>query len=117
MTSPINKPKHWRKKTSLKTVEIHVKEWFDKVNGNSYFSACVIVNYARPNSFQFNIGFQYGYGNYGEQRALELLYEHGVTDCKRAYDLRQRNVGIKTFKTENCLKRDCKAFVGENFVY
>ena len=29
----------------MKTIDIIAKEWFDKINGNSYFSAIIIIDY------------------------------------------------------------------------
>jgi len=34
--------------TTIKTLDIQAKEWFDKVNGNSYFSAQVTINFGMP---------------------------------------------------------------------
>ena len=32
----------------MKTLDINAREWFDKVNGNSYFSAQIVVDYDLP---------------------------------------------------------------------
>jgi len=29
----------------IKTIDVNVKEWFDKVNGNSYFAGTVSLNF------------------------------------------------------------------------
>ena len=66
----INKPKFWRVATSARTIDIQAKEWFDKVNGNSYWSAEVTVNFGLNNTFSFDVGFQYGYGNLRQSSAV-----------------------------------------------
>ena len=47
----------------LKTIDIEAKEWRDKVNGNSYFSSDVILNYGMNNKETIKVPFQYGYGD------------------------------------------------------
>jgi len=45
----------------LKTIDINAKEWFDSVNGNSYFSSKVTLNYGLHNEKLIKLPFQYGY--------------------------------------------------------
>mgnify|MGYP001436376872 CR=1 FL=1 len=68
------------------------KEWFDKVNGNSYWSARVEdiekdITYVFP--------FQYGYGDQSLQEVMKALnlshYEHEK---------------VKHIKIEKCLKKE-----------
>ena len=35
--------------TYIKTIDINAKEWRDKINGNSYFSAIITINYGLEN--------------------------------------------------------------------
>ena len=37
------------KLSQLKTIDINAKEWRDKINGNSYFSSDVTLNYGMEN--------------------------------------------------------------------
>lgn len=95
-----------------KTIDIQAKEWFDKVNGNSYFAGTITLNYGTETEETFLMPFQYGYGNSYEQEAKGILtqfnkistnHERLSTYCKR--------VGIvlnSTIKTK-CLKRELKA--------
>ena len=46
-----------------KTIDIQAKEWFDKVNGNSYFAGTITLNYGTETEETFLLPFQYGYGN------------------------------------------------------
>ena len=60
----INITKYWRKKTSLKTLDIDCFKWFDRVNGNTYFACKITCNNGMKNEISFNIPFQYGYGDH-----------------------------------------------------
>ena len=33
----------------VKTIDVQVKEWFDKVNGNSYFAGIITINFGMKN--------------------------------------------------------------------
>ena len=56
-----------------KTIDIKAKEWFDKVNGNSYFCGTIILNYGLKNQETFLMPFQYGYGSQYEYEAKAIL--------------------------------------------
>ena len=80
------------------------KEWRDKVNGNSYFSARIentVENkvYALP--------YQYGYGDQYKHEAIKRLQEEGeiVLNYRCVSDL-----PIKFIKIPNCKKRDTVAY-------
>jgi len=90
----------------IKTIDIQAKEWFDRINGNSYFSAVITVNYGMETEQTFRIPFTYGYGEYYVQNALELLNEKGIINAKNTYDLRQSGIILRTSKKEKCLKRE-----------
>jgi len=62
----------------MKTLDIKAKEWFDKVNGNSYFAAIITVDYALPTEKQFKLPFQYGYGNQFEYESTKELQRQNV---------------------------------------
>tara|TARA_R110002126_G_scaffold84218_2_gene204801 strand:- start:200 stop:532 length:333 start_codon:yes stop_codon:yes gene_type:complete len=88
-----------------KTIDIQAKEWFDKVNGNSYFSGTITLNFGMKNEETFLMPFQYGYGSQYEQEAKAILtqfnkisteYESLYTYCKR-----------KTIKLNSSIKKDC----------
>ena len=42
-----------------KSIELNFKEWFDKKNGNSYFSGIICID----NKETIKVPFQYGYGD------------------------------------------------------
>lgn len=77
-----------------KEINILVKKWFDKINGNTYHN----VQFEFNNKLFFQ-GLTYGYGCQYEQTFEEIF--------KKAFPKRN----IKLYKTnyrviENCLKRD-----------
>jgi hypothetical protein len=90
----------------IKTIDIYGKEWFDKVNGNSYFSAEIIVNYCIESEERFQVPFSYGYGDMYIFDSLRVLKNAGIieTDCN--YTLRQSGIILRTFKQRNCKKRE-----------
>ena len=95
-----------------KTIDIQAKEWFDKVNGNSYFAGTITLNYGTETEETFLLPFQYGYGDEYEHEAKAILtqfnkistdYESLYTYCKRVGIILRRNI------QRNCLKKDLKA--------
>ena len=61
-----------------KTKDIQAKEWFDKVNGNSYFSGIITVDFGLETEKTFKMPFQYGYGSQYESVAKQILFEAGL---------------------------------------
>ena len=49
------------KLSELKTIDINAKQWRDTINGNSYFSSRVTLNYGMDNERIIELPFQYGY--------------------------------------------------------
>ena len=72
------------------------KEWFDKVNGNSYFSSQVQAT-KNPNKI-IKLPFQYGYGSQSKQ---EITQELNLPKARSIFDDR-----IKFIKIDNCLKKE-----------
>ena len=62
------------KKTDL--IEVHGREWFDKINGNSYHCVYISIN----GSLVITVPFQYGYGDSYIQSATQALNEAGYID-------------------------------------
>ena len=94
----------------IKTIDVNALEWFDKINGNSYFAGTVTVNYGTKAEKSFNMPFQYGYGEQYEQEALNILKEKKIIpdNCNRPLWAYCKDSGIilRTVKHENCKKRD-----------
>ena len=59
----------------VKAITVIGRRWFDKINGNTYFSADILVN----NQLVHSIKYQYGYGDFYMQAAGEWLAKYGYT--------------------------------------
>ncbi len=94
----------------IKTIDVNAKEWFDEVNGNSYFSGSVTVNYGMKTAKTYEMPFQYGYGDHYKDIALKTLVDNRVlfdlVDHYHLWQLRDAGITVRTFKQENCRKRD-----------
>ena len=97
----------------MKTIDISVKEWFDKVNGNSYFAGCVTIDYCLPSEMNLTMPFQYGYGDHYIDVAKRLLIDQHLINCADYTALWQycqdNKIILRTFKQKNCKKRDLLA--------
>jgi len=92
---------------TVKTIDINAREWFDKVNGNSYFSAIVTVNYQLENEESFVLPFQYGYGDQYRYEAInELKKRNFITPDNSPYTLKEKGIILRANIQRNCLKRD-----------
>lgn len=96
----------------MKAIDIQSKEWFDKVNGNSYFAGTITITKETGEQETFLMPFQYGYGSQYEQEAKAILtqfnkispdYESLSNYCKRL------GIDLNSKIERNCLKRDLKA--------
>lgn len=104
------------KATDIKTIDVNCKEWFDKVNGNSYFAGEVIINYGRKNEIEINLPFQYGYGDYYRDVAFKVIKKQlncfkkvdPLTSYWRAYN--QYKIKATHSKRDNCLKRELMVY-------
>jgi hypothetical protein len=99
----------------MKTIDISAREWFDEVNGNSYFSAKIILDYSTKKEKTLEMPFQYGSGEHYIDMANQLLIEEGIIERKRHDSgsylplwqyCRDNNIILRTNKQENCKKRD-----------
>ena len=101
------------KLSQLKTIDINAKQWRDKINGNSYFSSDVTLNYGMNTQETIKVPFQYGYGDHyihQSLREIQKLFPKskwfkenllGKYQVEKEYKIIIRN-NIKT----NCLKRE-----------
>lgn len=79
--------------------QVIAKEWFDRINGNSYFSARLFKN----GELFAVLPFQYGYGSQFTHEAKRALKERFINSDSVTWDAINQSE-----KIENCLKRDCK---------
>ncbi len=99
--------------TTIKTIDIQAREWFDKVNGNSYFSAQVTINYAMPDELTIYLPFQYGYGSQFEWASRAALISANIfTDNNYSIGewCRMHNIILRSNIQRGCKKRDIVAF-------
>jgi len=97
----------------MQSINITAREWFDRINGNSYFSATIQID-GKPAGF---LPFQYGYGDHYVDMANEWLdkngyinnpcHENGSREALWRY-CQDHNIALYTQKMENCKKRDLK---------
>lgn len=95
--------------SDIKPLIIRGKSWFDRVNGNSYCSARVTINFGMPDEQTFSVPFQYGYGSYYEQASFEEIER--ITNLT-SWELRDhaRNIPTDSRIQKDCLKRDVIAW-------
>lgn len=100
------------KEKQIKTIDVYGKEWFDKVNGNSYHSVRVVLNYGMPNTKTLVGQFQYGYGSQFIQTASELIREE-IGGKESIYPLwswcESRKIIYRESMQRDCKKRDVVA--------
>lgn len=101
----------------ISTIDVTALEWRDKVNGNSYFAATIVVNYQLPGETTLILPFQYGYGNHYEYEALKKLIDEKIIDLKPYANgsypalwryCRENNIILRANKREGCKQRELK---------
>ena len=63
-------------KEEVKSITIFGKRWFDRINGNTYFSSVGLVN----NKEAVKIPYEYGYGDHYIDRTFQELEKAGFID-------------------------------------
>ena len=100
------------KSRNIKTIDVNASEWFDKMNGNSYFSMNVTINYGLKNESTFYVPMQYGYGIQYKHEAFKEIQKRYNTfksaGANDSYFNTYNKYGIITRhnKQTNCRKRD-----------
>lgn len=97
----------------IKTIDIQGKKWFDKVNGNSYFSAQVTLNFGMQDEKTVFVPFQYGYGNaylYESFRQLQMdgILNPDVTIYSPTEFSKDNSYILRHSLEEGCKKVDVK---------
>lgn len=100
----------------VKTVDVYAKEWFDRVNGNSYFAGKIIVNYGTASCKEYIMPIQYGYDSHYQDMAFKKLQAVGAIPEQaenvrywRYYD--EHGIIYRHSKESNCLKRQLMEYV------
>jgi hypothetical protein len=93
-----------------KTIDVNCLEWFDKINGNSYFAGTVTVNYGMKTEQTFKMPFQYGYGDQFRYEAWNVLKKNKVIKMPEntsMWEYCQSNKIIERYNIQkNCLKKE-----------
>ncbi len=61
-----------------KNIEITGRKWFDKVNGNTYFSCWISIPAKNGGYKHITIPYQYGYGDQWKHEAISVLRKIGI---------------------------------------
>lgn len=84
------------------------RRWWDKVNGNSYFSVFVEIPNKDGSHSQFVIPFQYGYESQWEFETINTLAENRIVELDKNKYNREYNIYFKDQGYK--LKRDAFGF-------
>jgi hypothetical protein len=97
----MNTEQHYMTRAKIQSITVIGKQWFDRVNGNTYCSADVIVD-----GKTYKTAYTYGCGDHYMQSAKEILRRHGVIDSTEHMPLWQycNDHGIRL----NRYVMDCK---------
>lgn len=79
--------------TIEKDIIANCRRWFDKTNGNSYFSVNIQIPMNNGRYRQINIPMQYGYGNHWQYEVINLLEKVGIIPKIPYYENGNKNYG------------------------
>lgn len=80
----------------IAAINVTGREWFDKINGNSYNDFTIVFMFRGGIEHSFLFGtMEYGYGNYYQQRTKAALNTLGLSHVPTFFN-----------KKEGCKKRD-----------
>jgi hypothetical protein len=68
-------------KRKVRSVTIIGRKWFEKINGNTYFTAEILVNGIHVHSMPY----EYGYGEQYEQASLGWLEKAELIPARKQY--------------------------------
>jgi len=94
---------------NIQTIKVSAKEWFDKVNGNSYFSATILINYGLKSCTIIKLPMQYGYGDQYKHEVFDVLQEKNLIPIQKGFYSQyysDNNITVTHTKKENCKKKD-----------
>ena len=101
----------------IKTIDIYAKEWFDKVNGNSYFAGTVTLNYGLKDEQTFSMPFQYGYGDEYKYSAFDLLEKKGLIKRNHSSETwaycKDNKIILRYNIQRNCKKKELMIYGNE----
>lgn len=92
-----------------KIIQVTAKEWFDKINGNSYFSAKIWLD----DELIAVLPMQYGYSDTYKYESTAKLKELGILKSSSPHCSqieKDNNVKFLFTKHENCKKKDVEVY-------
>jgi hypothetical protein len=92
----------------VKEINVNALEWFDKINGNSYFASNVNVVFDNNDIKYFKLPFQYGYDSASLYQSLTLLINENIINTYNTSDLKEQGIKVNYSKKVNCKKSDLK---------
>jgi hypothetical protein len=99
----------------MKTLDVNVKTWCDKMYGNTYFAGTFVTDYGTETEKEYLLPFQYGYGEQCLQEVKKLLTEFNRISCSDSESLRnycrENNIILRFNTQENCKKSELKTLV------
>lgn len=93
----------------MKILNVNIRRWFDKVNGNSYFACQSTLIEENKKDIVTTLQFQYGYGSHPEFKLARELKASGVLKGKSIalWSLCEKNKIRLIINDQNCKKREC----------
>lgn len=92
-------------------IHIETKEWFDRVNGNTYFSAQVQLG----NDLIMSLPFQYGYNGARQEVEKRLCAHFKVSGSWELREMLKKNGILISESKSNSLKRNLSKESFEDF--
>jgi len=93
----------------MRTIDIQAKEWLDRLNGNSYFSAQITIDGIKT----YNIPFQYGYESAYMDASFRFLFKNGLIkeEVGRYYSwCKENSIILNASIKRGCRKSDVVKF-------
>lgn len=98
----------------IKTIDVNALEWFDQINGNSYFAGKITINYGMKTEKTYIMPFQYGYDSQYEYEAFKILEKEGYfnnLNISHLWQVINHGVILRSNIKKGCLKKDLKKWV------
>ena len=106
-----NLAKNTETNNTIKTIDIQAKEWFDRINGNSYFAALVTINFGMNDEKTIKVTLQYGYGDSSKYESITQLQTDGILPNDKTLHhqyFKDNNIIVRYSKQEKCKKSELK---------
>ena len=104
----------------ITTIDIQAKQWFDKVNGNSYFAGNICLNYGMEDEKNVKMNYQYGYGDHYIDVAFDTLENEGIITDREKYSngskeqlwkyCNDKKIILRKSKQTGCKKRELLSY-------